>query len=159
MIRPITLIVALSSLLVACSGLKTYRSDYQKNLFIATDTETRGWFSGVDASLDIYQMQGDCDVDYQGTVILRDSLVEVGVPAEQAAYLVFRFERSEFLSNTQSAIGYNAALYSVDGFVYDVNVTYRDNIYNVEVQERERGGINGQRLAIGMVERGCESDS
>ena len=45
---------ALFCLLAACSGLKAYRSDYERNLFITTQTEARGLFSGVDASLDLY---------------------------------------------------------------------------------------------------------
>ena len=159
MLRPIPLIITLSCLLAACSGLKTYRSDYQKNLFITTQAEARGWLSGVDASLDIYRMQDNCDVDYQGTVNLGDSLVEVGVPAGQPAYLVFRFESSTFLSNSHSSMGYDVALYPEYGQVYDVNVTYRDNIYNVEVAERPRGGTEGQQLAIGMIERDCSSDT
>lgn len=157
MYKTATIIATLFLLLVACTGLKPYHSDYQKNLFITTDTE-KGWFSGVDASLDIYEMQSECDVDYQGTVDLGDSLIEVGLPEGVPAYLVFRFESSAFLSNTQSSMGYDVAFYPDYGQVYDVNVTYHGNIYNVEVQERLRGGTEGQRLVISMIERDCSND-
>lgn len=159
MFRPITLFVMLSCLLAACSGLRTYRSDQEKNLFITTKTETRGWLSSVNTALDIYRMSNGCDIDYLGTVNLDDSPVEVGVPAGVPAYLVFRFESSAFLSNTQSSMGYDVALYPEYGQVYDVNVTYRDNIYNVEVQERARGADEGELLAIDMVQRDCSSET
>lgn len=158
MLRLITLIATLTCLLAGCSGLKPYRSDHEKNLFITTDTE-KGLFSGVDAELDIYAMATECDVDYQGTVKLGDSLVRVGLPQGVPAYLVFRFESSAFLSNTQSSMGYDVALYPEFGQVYDVTVSYHDNIYNVEVEERPRGGTVGQRLVVGMVERDCDSDT
>ncbi len=159
MSRLLTGIVVLCALLSACSGFKTYRSDHQANLFITTDTERNGWLSDIDAALDIYRMQDDCDVAYQGTVNLDDSLVEIGVPAGVPAYLVFRLESFEFLSNTHSSLGYDVALYPDYGQVYDVSVTYRDDIYDVEVQERPRGGTEGERLFIYAFDRACSSDT
>lgn len=158
MTRSITFFALLCVLLAGCSGLKPYRSDVEKNLFITTDTE-KGWFSGVDAALDIYAMQNGCDTDYQGTVNLDRSRVEVGVPAGVPAYLVFRFRSSVFLSNTQTSMGYDVALYPEYGQVYDVSVSYHGDIYNVDVAERPRGAIEGQRLAVGMVERDCSAES
>ena len=158
MFKPVTVIAALCWLLAGCTGLKSYRSDYQANLFITTDTETKGWLSDIDAALDIYQMYGDCVVDYQGTVNLRDPLVEVGVPAGVAAYLVFRIESSAFLTNTYSSVGYDFAFYPDFGHVYDVNVVYRDNVYDVQVQERARGGGEQQHLLLGPAPRDCRSD-
>lgn len=158
MFKPVTVIVVLCWLLAGCSGLKNYRSDYQANLFITTDTPASGWLSDVDAALDIYQMRDDCGVDYQGTVNLRDPLVEVGVPAGVAAYLVFRVESSAFLTNTYSSVGYDVAFYPDFGHVYDVNVVYRDNIYDVEVRERLRGGIERQHLLLGPGRQDCGND-
>lgn len=158
MVKPVTVIVALCWLLAGCSGFKRYRSDYQANLFITTDTVTNGWLSDVDAALDIYQMRDDCEVDYQGTVNLRDRRVEVGVPAGVAAYLVFRIESSVFLTNTYSSVGYDVAFYPDFGHVYDVDVVYRDNIYDVEVRERRRGGTEPQHLLLGSGRQDCGND-
>ncbi len=155
----INLITALCCLLAACAGQQAYRSEHRTNLFITTDTETPGLFSAVDASLDIYRMHDICDVEYRGTVDLDDPLVGVGVPEGVPAYLVFRIDRSAFLTNSQSSVGYDLALYPEYDRVYDVNVVYRNNIYDVEVVERARGGSDGERLAIGMFERACTSES
>lgn len=157
--RTVSITLLLCCLLVACSGLQGYRGDTQKNLYITTNTESHGWLSSVDAALDIYQMPDGCNVDYQGTVQLDHPLVEVGVPQGVPAYLVFRVESSEFLSNTQRTLGYDFALYPEYGQVYDVNVVYRDNVYDVEVAERPRGATDGQRLAVGMVERDCGGEN
>ena len=156
--RATTFIAAVCCLLVACSGLKSYRSDYQKNLFITTDTD-QGWLSGVNAALDIYEMQSECDVDYRGTVDLGHSPVEVGLPEGVPAYLVFRIESSAFLSNTTTSIGYDVPLYPEYGQVYDVNLSYHNNDYNVEVQERPRGSVEGQILFINTVGQDCGSDT
>ena len=155
MSRPIALVTALSCLLAGCSGLKTYRSDNQKNLYINTQTDARGWFSGVDAALDIYRIQGDCEFDYQGTVELGNSRVEVGVPAGEPAYLAFRFESSAFLANSHSSMSYDVTLNPLVGHVYDIGVTYRDNIYNVEVQERMPGETESKPMILNSRDRDC----
>ncbi len=161
-IRTVTqgiLIAALCCLLAACAGQQVYRSDHRANLFITTDTETPGLFYDIDASLDIYRMHDICDVEYRGTVDLDDPLIGVGIPEGVPAYLVFRIRHSAFLTNTQSYLGYDLALYPEHGQVYDVNVVYRDNIYDIEVEERPRGGSEGERLAVGMVERACMTEN
>ena len=155
MSKLVVLFAALSCLLAACSGLKTYRSVNEKNLIITTDTEARGLFSGVDAALDIYRLQGDCDRHYEGTVDLSNTLVEIGVPTEEPAYLVFRFESSAFLANSHSSMGYDVTLYPLADHVYDVSVSYRDNIFNVEVQERVRGGTDGQPMDVSVIDHDC----
>ena len=157
MSRLTVLFAALICLLSACSGFKAYRNNYERNLFITTETETRGLFSGVAASLDIYRMQGDCSKQYEGSVELGNSLVEVGIPIEEPAYLVFRFESSAFLSNSHSSMGYDVTLYPLTDHVYDLNVTYRDSIYNVEVQERLRGGTDGQAMIIDLQDQPCSA--
>ncbi len=159
MSRMIALITMLCCLLGGCSGLKTYRSDNQKNLYINTQTDARGWFSGVDASLDIYRIQGDCELDYQGTVELRNSRVEVGVPAGEPAFLAFRFESSAFLANSHSSMSYDVTLNPLVGYIYDVGVTYRDNIYNVEVQERAPGETESQAMVLSTRDTDCNDFS
>ena len=155
MSKTIVLIATLCCLIVGCSGLKTYRSDNQKNLYINTQTDARGWFSGVDASLDIYRIQGDCELDYRGTVELRNSRVEVGVPAGEPAFLAFRFESSAFLANSHSSMSYDVTLNPLVGHVYDVGVTYRDNIYNVEVQDRMPGETESKPMVLNSRDRDC----
>ena len=159
MSKTIVLIATLCCLIVGCSGLKTYRSDNQKNLYINTQTDARGWFSGVDASLDIYRIQGDCELDYQGTVELRNSRVEVGVPAGEPAFLAFRFESSAFLANSHSSMSYDVTLNPLVGYIYDVGVTYRDNIYNVEVQERAPGETESQAMVLSTRDTDCNDFS
>lgn len=159
MSKTIVLIATLCCLIVGCSGLKTYRSDNQKNLYINTQTDARGWFSGVDASLDIYRIQGDCELDYQGTVELRNSRVEVGVPAGEPAFLAFRFESSAFLANSHSSMSYDLTLNPLVGYIYDVGVTYRDNIYNVEVQERASGETESQAMVLSTRDTDCNDFS
>ena len=159
MSRPAVLIATLCWLIAGCSGLKSYRSDYQKNLYINTQTDASGWFSGVDASLDIYRLQGDCDMHYQGTVELGDVRVEVGVPTGEPAYLVFRFESSAFLANSRSSMSYDVTLNPRVGHVYDVSVKYHDNIYNVGVQEHLPGGTESQPMLLSELDTNCGTRS
>lgn len=155
----LTIMLALvTCLLTACSGLKTYRSNYERNLLITTNTEARGLFSGIDTALDIYRVQPDCARQYEGTVDLGNSFVAVGIPTEQPAILVFRFESSAFLSNSHSSMGYDVMLYPLADHVYDLDVSYRDNIYNVEVQKRPRGATEGEAMLIAMQNQPCSAN-
>lgn len=156
-------IIAIAAILICvsagCSGARTYHGEEQKNLFISTNTPSRGWLSSVDAELDIYEIFDDCGVGYRGTVDLRAPVVEVGVPEGVPAYLVFRIDNVVFTNNTRSTAFYDLALYPEYGQVYDVNVTYRDNLYDIEVEERRRGEPAGEHLYIGRFDHDCQSDS
>ena len=157
--RLVAIALILTCISAGCSGARTYYGEAQKNLFISTDTPKQGWFSSVDAELDIYEIFEDCDVGYRGTVDLSAPVVEVGVPEGVPAYLVFRVDNVAFMNNSRSTAFYDLALYPEYGQVYDVNVTYRDNLYDVEVEERRRGESAGEHLYIGRFDHDCQSDS
>ena len=152
------LVATLAFVLTGCSGTTRYVSNAEKNLFISTDTES-GFLSGVDASLDIYSFNEQCETRYLGTVALGNSAVQVGVETGEPVQLVFNFASSSFLANAYSSTGYDVLLYPEFGHHYDIQVSYRDDIYNVEISERPRGVSEGVAMSVRREAHDCQSQA
>jgi hypothetical protein len=121
--------------LTGCTGIKTYPNNLEKNLYITTTTESGSFFSSVNATVDIYQVNTDCSLGYQGTVKLNKASVSVGIPYDKRSYLVFGFASRSFLASTSGSITYETMLKPRRNYRYTINVSYIDDIYNVEIRE------------------------
>lgn len=124
-------------LIAGCSGIKTYPDTPVKNLLIRTEAASGSAFSSMRVALHIHSVDANCRTEYQGTVQLGGSSVEIGIPPEQPSYLVFTFFGSSFLGSSRSSISYDTLLRPRAGFRYDVKASYKNNIYNVEIQEAD----------------------
>ena len=123
------------SFMQGCSGIKSYPNVGDKNLLILTETDSGSFFSRVRTAVDIYRVTSDCKTEYEGTIQLKDSPIEVSILADRLNYLVFVFASSGFLSSTSSSITYNALIRPQAGYNYTAKVSYIDDIYNVEMLE------------------------
>lgn len=121
--------------LTGCSGVKTYPNNLEKNLYITTTTQSGSFFSSVNTAVDIYQVRPDCTLDYQGTVKLDKAAVSVGIPYDKRSYLVFNFASKSFLANTSGSITHETILKPRRYHRYMIDVSYIDDIYNVEIRE------------------------
>lgn len=129
-------------LLSACSGIRPYPNHLDKNVQIRTDTASGSIFSSTRASVGIYRVDEHCRIQYEGTIDLDKPVVLVGLPSDRLSYLIFRFSSSSFLANVRSSIAQETLLKTRTGHAYQVDVTYRNSIYNVVVREqypRKRG--------------------
>ncbi len=146
MLSRIVVLILFAGLITSCSGLRPYVSDYEKNLYITTRTEANGFLTSVDAAVDIYSVNSDCARQYQGTVDLRKTSVAVGLLPNTPSYLSFTFASSAFLANSHGTMSYDTVLEPRDGYVYDIGVSYIDNIYNVTIRERHPTGGESREL-------------
>lgn len=124
-----------AGLLAGCSGIKPYPNTFEKNIEIRTKTDSR-FLAKVRAAVDIYSVDTDCQTMYQGTIDLDKAAVAIGIPADRPSYLVFAFASSAFLSNSKSTISYDTLLTPRSGHNYTIDVSYIDDIYNVEIREK-----------------------
>lgn len=145
----------LVGLLAACSGLKPYPDLPEKNVQVRTSTESGSIYSSVRASLSISRVDTQCRTQYEGTVALGKGAVQLGIPPERWSYLVFDFNSSGFLSNTSSTVAHATLLKPRAGHRYDVEVSYRDDIYNVLIRESRAGSGEGREVALRRLES-CE---
>ena len=130
----IGLLIAVS-LLTGCSGIKPYPNTLTKNLRIRTETESGSIFSKVRADVEIYRVDESCQIKYEGNVSLDKPLVEVGIPSDRLSYLVFTFSSSSFFAGTSGTISRNTLLKPLADYNYDIKVSYKEDIYNVMIQE------------------------
>jgi hypothetical protein len=139
-------LLAIITLLVGCSGKYTYPNKFARNLHIQTQTQSGGLFSSVHAAVGIYRVDDQCRIDYQGTVDLDERMISVGIPAGRPSYLVFEFATSSFLANSRGNITYETLLTPVPGRDYDLQVSYLDSIYNVEIRESRPGDTTARKI-------------
>ena len=128
-----------AAFLSGCSGMKLYQNTPDKNLHLHTAAESGSWFSSVRAAVDIHRLTADCRTAYEGTVQLNRPTVDVGVPPEWWSRLVFVFASSSFLANRSGSMTYETLLKPRSGYQYEIDVTYRDDMYNVVVRETQPG--------------------
>lgn len=122
-------------LLASCSGLKSYPNTLEPNLQIRTETKSGSVFSGVRAAVGVYRVDERCQIEYQGTVDLDKPIVAVGIPADRASYLVFGFASSSFLGSARSTVSHETLLRPRPGYSYQIEASYKDDIYNVVIRE------------------------
>ena len=125
-------------MLTGCSGIKPYPNDHEKNIRIVTVTNS-SFLSKVRTAVDIYGVNNSCDTTYHGTVQLRGSTTLVGLPDKEPVYLVFVFEGSSFLGNSQSSITYETLFRPEPAGDYEFEVSYADKIYGVQMRKASAG--------------------
>jgi len=119
----------------ACSGLKAYQDTPDNNLHVRTAADSGSWFSSIRAAVDIHRVTPNCKTEYEGTVQLSRPTIDVGIPPNRWSRLVFVFASSSFLANRSGTMTYETLLKPRSGYQYDVQVTYKDDMYNVVVRE------------------------
>ncbi|TMG78154.1 MAG: hypothetical protein E6H75_04390 [Betaproteobacteria bacterium] len=139
-----------ASLLAGCSGIKTYPDTLPKNLRI------HATISKVQAALHIHRVDAGCQTEYQGTVQLDKPSVEIGIPAGRPSLVAFTFSSSSFLSGSSSSVRYDTLLTPRAGYIYDVKVSYLDNIYNVTVREIDPRSSSSREIGRRDL-RACKS--
>ena len=142
----IMLLISTANLLAGCFGSKIYPNQLDKNLHVHTVTDSGSWFSRVRAVVDIHRVGRDCALDYEGTVQLADSKIDIGIPPHRWSYLVFVFGSSSFFANRSGTITYETLLKARPNYHYEVAVRYRDDMYHVGIRETLPNQSTGREI-------------
>ncbi len=127
--------------LAGCAGRAPYADESAtKNVSIHTATSSKSILSSVHTVLDIYSMDTECRLKYAGTVKLDRSLVAIGIAADRWSYLVFDFASSNFLAGRHGHMSYELFFKPQTDHRYEIEVTYRQEIYDVVLGERQSHG-------------------
>jgi hypothetical protein len=111
------------------SGRKVYTDEAPlKNISV------RPQLSGVRGALHIHSVDAQCKTEYRGTVDLDRASVPVGLPAGRMSYLVFDFSGSSLLRGSHS-ISSATLLTPRAGHRYEIEASYRNDIYHVALRE------------------------
>jgi len=133
------LVLCCAVLVAGCGGMR-YTDVAEKNLAIRTETSSGSAFSSVKAVLGVHAVDAKCKLTYEGYVDLDRPLVQVGIPPGRLSYLVFEFASSSFLGGSRGSISQETLLRPHPGAIYDVKVTYKNELYEVAMRETPRGG-------------------
>jgi hypothetical protein len=147
MMGPLLRLVSLSLLIVAagCSGMKTYPDAGEKNLSVRTKTQSGSIFSNVEAFLHVYHFKDACEVDYLGTVELKNASSEVGLASGRATYLAFAFRTTA--TGGRSALNRRTfVLTPRPGARYIADVSNVEGIYNASLREVGLRGAPGREI-------------
>ena len=127
---------------VGCSGLKPYPNDLTtKNVAIRTTANAGSMFSSVRVELDVHGADAaSCGARYLGTLQLDRSPVALGIVPERGSVLTFRFLSAGFLGSSHSSVSRAVFIAPGPDQRYEIDVSYRDDLYDVVVRERLRSG-------------------
>jgi hypothetical protein len=128
MIRRALALVA-AGLLAGCGGAVRYADPGGGNLVI------RAQLSDARAVLGVHAVDAQCKPVYEGTVELEPGVTRVGIPPGRLSYLVFEFATSSFWAGRRGSITQETLLRPQPGAVYDVRVSYKDDLYEVAIRE------------------------
>lgn len=145
-IRGLAVLSLCSTLLAGCSGIKTYSEAYPDNMRVQTETDSGSIFSSIDASVHIYHLNGRCESTYIGTVDLDRNPTDIGLATDKLHYLNFSFVRSGFLSSSTSTMGYDTLINPRPGIDYQVQLSYLDDLYDVQIREKRPAQSKGRLL-------------
>ncbi len=119
-------------LLGGCSTAKLYKAGLPQNLEINSTIES------VEATLDIYNVKKQCETEYLGTVALDRNNLGLGIASGKPSYLVVGFAGSSFWGNSSSFISYDITQLPRKAYIYEMEVSYVDDIYHVALYEINR---------------------
>ena len=142
------LIACAVALAAGCGGSVRYPDTGEKNLAIRTETSSGSAFSSVKAVLGVHAVDAQCKLTYEGFVGLDRPLVQVGVPPGRLSYLVFEFASSSFMGGRRGSITRETLLRPRPGSTYDVKVSYKDDLYDVEIRETTSRGARARELEL-----------
>lgn len=121
-------VLLVSLLLSGCSNIKPYQSSSNKNLLVKSNTDEE-----VKAAIDIYHIDKSCKYAYKGTVSLNKGKNKIGLRPNTLNYLVVSFTTSSFWASSTSSMSQDMTIKPDKKHNYNLNLSYIDNIYNIEL--------------------------
>lgn len=134
--------------IVSCTELQVYPDSYNKNLIIRTIAKSASRSSAIKVTLDIYKVDNKCNAKYLGTVRLDSAETNVGIPVNQATFLVFNFNSISMFSSKTSSVSERTLLMPKKDNYYRINVTYVDDIYSVQIKRSRPGSQRSRSIPL-----------
>lgn len=142
-LKMLLLVIFTSGYLSSCAPVKYNSSKHKHNIHINTESGPKKYFSKLTFALDIYRLDSSCKKYYLGRVTLKDTQSSLGLPVNSNRYLVFRFFSISYLKSSKRETSSTAIIKARPSHHYYITMTYKENIYNVEIQQSK--GKNSKR--------------
>jgi len=102
----------------------------------------------VKAVLEVHAVDAQCKLAYEGYVDLDPPVAQIGIPLGRLSCLVFEFASSSFLGGSRGTIIQQTLLRPRPGAIYDVKVTYKNELYEVAIRETPPGGGRARDIEL-----------
>jgi hypothetical protein len=126
------------ALALALAGCASRGKPYPETA--AGNVTVRTALSGARAALHVYALDAQCAPVYLGTVQLDKPQLSIDLPHGRPTRLVFDFSSSRYLGSSRSTTSQEAVLRPRSGARYEIDASYRDDIYGVTLRERLAAG-------------------
>ena len=143
----LAVLLLFTGLISSCAGIKPYPNTLKKNITIKTSSNG-GFLTTVNVQVHISKVDKNCQGEYIGTVKLTSPVEKVGLQTGKWSYLSFNFATSTFLGGSNTSISLGTLLKPRKGHTYDLDVTYFENIYNVEIFEKNPRGKKTREIDL-----------
>lgn len=130
----------------ACSNIKPYPDHQPENVVVKVTADSGSFFTDIKTALHIYNVNNKCESHYLGTVDFDNPDTSLGLPANKLLYLDFSFVNSGFLSNQSSSMSYDTLLTPQKGAQYYIQLSYLDDMYNMEIWEKRSNKASKREL-------------
>jgi len=141
------LVLLLGGLATACSSVKYYPNTLEKNVLVKTTLDSGSVFNEAQAHFHVYSIDKQCNEVHLGAVKLDQPEVEVGIATGKPVVIEVAFGiGGNFFSSSSSVIRVETMLTPRTHYFYDVNASYDDGIYDVEVFEKKKRKSRGRLL-------------
>ena len=134
MMARLTIAAFALALLAGCSGMKTYPNTLEKNLTVHTKARSESLFPRLRVDIDIFDVVGDCRVEYRGSLKLDQPSIEIGLPVNKPIYLSIVFTRNSI--GSRSTLTHETVLTPRTQHYYSDEVSHLDGMYQVIFRER-----------------------
>jgi hypothetical protein len=139
------LALGLAALAAGCASGHRYAEAPEKNLVVRSELRD------ARAVLGVHAVDAKCKPAYEGYVDLDEPVTRVGIPPGRLSYLVFEFTTSSFWAGRRGSVTQETLLRPRPGAVYDVRVSYKDDLYEVSIRETPRGGTAREVPLAGLA--------
>lgn len=145
------LLLALSA--AGCAGIKPYPNPRERNAVLHVRKDFGTVLSKIGIDVDLYTVDAACNAGYLGSLELRDSSVDVGLPLEKRVRLIYVFSRSSILGRRAATV-IEMMLTPHEGYRYEFDVEYVKSGYGATGLEFAPGETHGKEIGHAKLS-GC----
>lgn len=142
--------ILLVILVSGCSSIKYYPNTLDKNMNVTvTVAESGSFFQDIETYFHVYTLDNQCTQEHLGVVDIPDSEVEVGIEVGKRQVIEVAFEvGGNFMSSSTSVTRADAIITPRKDYYYQVNASYDDGIYDMEVFEKKSRQSKGKAIKV-----------
>lgn len=142
----LVLAALVAAALAGCAGVKPYPNTLEKNVQIRSETVAGSPLFRVKTALAVHRVDERCQLELEGVVDIDQRAVSLGLPSNRWSYLDFTFSNGSTAGDSTDTVSRETLFRPRAGYRYDIAITYRKDVYHVEIREIPAKGGAGRAV-------------